>query len=191
MYIRLYSKYSLLVLWLWIATAIHAQQFGTVANPSVGGETPAFANPMLQPKGVTPMDIPHVQGKGKSTPFNGQVFGKTLFTDKYKHSGNGGGGMSAGGGSDFTSGASNGGMKNGNFKTISSISSYQNIGSINAPKGGTGAPLLGAGTPPPPPPTPGPGPDGPGHQLPLGDALWFLVLLSCGYGLLTLIRRKA
>ena len=97
----------------------------------------------------------------------------------YKTSKSGGGGMSGsgmGGGGLAGSGVNT--TRTENIRTIVTISSYQNIGGINT----GGGSLLGAGpTPPPPPPTPDPGTDDPSHQLPVGDAIWFMLVLAGGY----------
>lgn len=177
-------KYYFLCLWLLMSVGLHAQQFKNTYHPaSLSGSSPAsvnssYSNPLLGPRNVQPVSMPTRRDNSPSV----QYVGVTIKRD-YKNSTKGstisGGGMAGGG---MTGGGLAGSgintTRGGNIKTISSISSYQNIGSLNAPGGGS---LLGAGPPPPPPPTPDPSTDDPTHQLPIGDAVWFMLVLACGY----------
>lgn len=187
---------------LFVATCVQAQQFKTsvgstmAATPQqVGGS--AYSNPMLQPKGATPVSLP--VARTRNTSVGGKVYSDGLFGEKYNRGqfSIGGGGSAGGGGA--IGGTTNGGIKGnigGGIRTISSISSYQSISaaSINAAsptaKGGGGiTPPVGVTPPPPPPPTPDPGTDDPSHQLPIGDAVWWMILLACGYAGLQLRKR--
>ena len=198
-YIRSYSK-ALLVLCLFVATCVQAQQFRTSAGSTtvgtpapVGGST--YSNPMLQPRSTSPASLPVT--RTRNTSVGGQVYSDGIFKEKYNRGpiSIGGGGSSSGGGA--ISGGSIGGSKGnlgGSVRTFTSISSYQSISaaSINAAsptaKGGGGiTPPVGVTPPPPPPPTPDPNTDDPTHQLPIGDAAWFALLLAIGYGV---YRRK-
>ena len=193
-YIRSYSK-ALLVLCLFVATCVQAQQFRTSAGSTmvgtpapVGGST--YSNPMLQPRSASPVSLPVT--RTRNTSVGGQVYSDGIFKEKYNRGpiSIGGGGSSSGGGA-ISGGSIDGSKGNlgGSVRTFSSISSYQSISaaSINAASPqGAGEGTRGV-TPPPPPPTPDPNTDDPTHQLPIGDAAWFAILLAIGYGV---YRRK-
>ena len=193
-YIRSYSK-ALLVLCLFVATCVQAQQFRTSAGSTtvgtpapVGGST--YSNPMLQPRSASPASLPVT--RTRNTSVGGQVYSDGIFKEKYNRGpiSIGGGGSSSGGGA-ISGGSIDGSKGNlgGSVRTFSSISSYQSISAASnnaASPQGAGEGTRGV-TPPPPPPTPDPNTDDPTHQLPIGDAAWFALLLAVGYGV---YRRK-
>lgn len=180
-------KYSILALWLLIASGAQAQHFGTTSAPTTATLPNAtYTNPLLRPVGGARVQVTATKPNANVNRVNNtSVISSDLFKNKYRSSGysgsaggsGGGGGMGAGSGTNTT-----------NYKTINTISAYQGIspGSINA-----SAPGMRGGGPPPPPPTPGPNPGDENNQLPIGDAVWFMILLACGYGALLLKRRKA
>ena len=187
-YIRSYSK-LMMAACLFVATCVQAQQFRTsVGSTTVGAPAPvsgaSYSNPMLQPRGAAPVSLPVT--RTRNTSVGGQVYSDGIFKEKYNRGpiSIGGGGSSSGGGA--ISGGSTGGSKGnlgGSVRTFSSISSYQSISSASinaATPQGAGEGTRGI-TPPPPPPTPDPGTDDPTHQLPIGDAIWFMLVLAGGF----------
>lgn len=186
-----------MVLCLFVATCVQAQQFRTAvgstmaaAPASAGGST--YSNPMLQPRSAAPVSLPVT--RTRNTSVGGQIYSDGIFKEKYNRGPITVGGSGSAGGGGTISGGSTGGSKGnlgGSVRTFSAISSYQSISaaSINAasPQAAGGGGLRGGGAPPPPPPTPDPSTDDPTHQLPIGDAAWFALLLAIGYGV---YRRK-
>ncbi len=145
---------------------VYAQQFTSTANPTTAGfAAPAVNNIYLANKQTNNNDYQQ-SSFYNNTSFGGSVLSEKSFTSRHSSK------SIAGSAADNAAGGTI-----VNYKSIASISAYQQLGVGSS---NIGSPRRG-GTPPPPPPTPDIDEEDAGHKLPVGNGMWILLLLTATY----------
>ena len=162
-------RYSILAMLLLTALGVRAQRFTGTDNAT----TATLSDPVINNVFLTPVQaqrhtaVKYAAGQsdtGLSTGMQGSVFGSDLFGSRRRSLS----GRTLAQGGSGTSGSG--------YEGVAAISAYSQLTVDNIVAGSTRRGVI-----PPPPPTPDP--DDP-EKLPVGDALWLLLLLAAGYGAL-------
>lgn len=161
--------HALLALLL-IASCMHAQQFTCTSSSSMATlENPVYTNTLLQRSSsqIAVGSFAPASSMNAGAHARGSVFSNSVFSStrpmRHQAAGNGGG-----------------------YTGIAGMSAYQSISPSDIGSGGLSSPnRIG-----PPPPTPHPDDDDVNRQLPVGDAVWFLLLLCGIYGGDIYLRRR-